>query len=359
MLRKFLTLFFLACAAIVWGQSDTTIYKIVEEMPRFPGCEMLDTTLEVKNQCAQTSLLYFFNKNIVYPDSARMANVEGTVVLQFVVEKDGYISHPVVLKDPGSGLGNAALFVANAMNAALKEASLTWKPGMQAGKTVRTSMVIPIKFKLQEPPDFVMVKRDSVWVVVDDSLQFEGGRAALEKLVQSRLKTPTAFKDSCKIGTMDLTVLVDPSGWVKVLDLADYWGLGFDFQFEAISAVTGGYGKWTPASRKGRQVPSSYEMTVTFSPDAGKCAQQIGNYERANALAVEGSNLVNDGKQEEGILKLNDAIALFPNNANFLYLRGQTYMNLNKMAEACADFRKVSSLVSLEMVNQLLPLICK
>ena len=359
-MKQLLTLFFTLISLTVFTQNDTTIYKVVSEMPRFPGCEQLDTTLDVKNQCAQAALLLFFNQNMVYPWGAREQDIEGTVVLSMVIEKDGYVSNPTVVRDIGGGCGEEAIRVVSGMNDALKNANLAWTPGKKDGKPVRTQVTVPIKFKLQDPPDFVIVNsRDSVYVVVDDSLKYTRGEAALDDFIKKNLKTPANYQDSCKIGTMDLTLLARPNGYVRVLDLADYWNLGWDFQWEAIRAATATWGKWQPAVRKGRQVPSSYDLTVTFLPNAAKCAQTISNYEKANAIAGEGSDLFNEGKQEEGIKKLNEALVLFPKNANFLYLRGQAYMNMNNMEKACADFLKVRELVTIDVVNQLIPVLCK
>ncbi len=359
-MKQILTLLFTLTALTVFTQNDTTIYKVVSEMPRFPGCEQIDTTLEAKTQCAQTALLMFFNQNIVYPWDAREQDIEGTVVLSLVVEKDGYISNPTVVRDIGGGCGEEAVRVASGMNEALKNAKLAWSPGKKDGKPVRTQVTVPIKFKLQEPLDFVIVDfRDTVYVVVDDSLEYTGGEAALESFIKNNLKTPAAYRDSCKIGTMDMTILARPSGYVRVLDLADYWNLGWDFRWEAIRVATATWGKWQPAVRKDRQVPSSYDLTVTFMPNAAKCAQTISNYEKASALAEEGSALFNEGKQQEGIQKLNEALTMFPKNANFLYLRGQAYMNMNNIEKACADFLKVRQMVSIDVVNQLVPVLCK
>ena len=104
-MKQLLTFFILACAMPLFAQNDTTIYKIVEEAPRFPGCESLDTTIAYKNQCAQRSLLLFVNQNIRYPIEAREQNIQGTVVVSFVVEKDGFISNPILLKDLQGGCG--------------------------------------------------------------------------------------------------------------------------------------------------------------------------------------------------------------------------------------------------------------
>lgn len=358
-MKQLLTLCLLAFSLPLFSQVDTTIYKVVEEQPRFPGCEMLDTTIDVKNQCAQRALLSFVNQNINYPFEARDKNVEGTVYVSFVVEKDGYISNAKLLKDIGSGCGDEAMRVLNGMNGAMKEARLAWAPGKSKGKPVRTLVSLPIKFKLEEPSDFVFVGADTVFVTVDDSVTYKGGDAALIAFFDKNLKYPAAFKDSCRIGTMDMTLLTEPSGYVRVLDLSDYWNLGNEFRWEAVKAATATWGQWNAATRKGRQVPSSATITVSFRPDAKRCPQAISKYEQATHLAEEGSKMFNEGQQEAGIAKLTEALALFPNNANFLYMRGQAYMNMKKLTEACQDFQKIRGIVYIDVVEKLIPLLCR
>jgi len=340
-------------------EADTTIYSVVEEMPRFPGCEGKDTTLEAKTKCAQASLLAFFYDNISYPLEARQNGNEGMVVITFVVEKNGSISHPTVLKDIGGGCGEEAVRVAKGMNEALKNAGFEWTPGKKDGQVVRVQYNLPLRFKLKEPPEFLMIGRDTVYTVFDDSIKFQGGSAALEAYLKSHLKYPKGYADSCSIGYMDIKVLVNPDGFVKVLDLSDYCDLGFDFQFEAIQAATSTSGKWNPASLRGRKVPASSDLTVEFLPSNEACGQAVSNYQKAKELAAEGTRLYNEGQIEEGIAKMTSAIELFPNNANFLYIRGQAYMNMKNMEAACEDFKKVKEFVSISLVNELLPIICK
>jgi hypothetical protein len=358
-MKQILTLLLLWQSLSAIAQADTTIYKVVSESPRFPGCEQLDTTLEAKNQCAQSSLLYFFSQNLSYPWEAREQDIQGTVVISLVVEKDGYVSNPVVIRDIGGGCGAEAIRVAAGMNEALKQANLAWAPGKLNGKVVRTQVTIPIKFKLEEPLDYVLLGQfDTVYVVLDDSVGFKGGEAALADYLQGRLQLPALYKDSCRVGEMDLSLLVRPDGSVRVVELTDYWGLGGDFQWEAIAAATSTWGKWNPAVRKGRQVPALYDLKVFFKPLPGKCSAVISDYERAMALAEEGSAIFGEGRQEEGLQKLSEAVNLFPQNANFLYMRGQAYMNMKMNDKACEDFMKVRDKVSLDMVNQLIPMLC-
>ena len=72
-------------------------------MPRFPGCEDKGSAAE-KKQCADKKMLEFIYKNIKYPAIARENGVEGTCVIQFVVEKDGAIADAKVVRDIGAQL---------------------------------------------------------------------------------------------------------------------------------------------------------------------------------------------------------------------------------------------------------------
>jgi tetratricopeptide (TPR) repeat protein len=245
------------------------------------------------------------------------------------------------------------------MNKALKDAKMAWIPGMRDHKPVRTQYTLPVKFKLREPLDFQMVGLDTVYVITDDSLSFRGGNEALAAYLAENLNYPKAYKDSCLIGDMDIKVLVQADGFVKVLDVNDYGKLGSDFQFEAIQTATSTFGQWTSATRKGRKVPSAYDFFVVFKPTEAHCQSRVTEYEQANLLVEEGSNLFNGGDTEAGIQKFSEAIDLFPKNASYLYLRGQAYMNTDRNDEACADFIRVKAILPIGIVNQLLPILCK
>jgi protein TonB len=72
---------------------------------------------------------------------ARENGIEGRVVLQFVVDKDGKISNIEIVKKLGWGLEEEATRVVKTMPA--------WKPAKQNGKPVVLRMILPIVFKLQ------------------------------------------------------------------------------------------------------------------------------------------------------------------------------------------------------------------
>jgi protein TonB len=120
------------------------IFKVVEEMPRFPGCEDLATTDERK-ACADKKMLQFIYDNIQYPSIARENGIEGTVVVRFVVEADGAIKHAEVVRDIGGRCGEEAMRVVSLMNAMPQK----WTPGRQRGKPVRVWFNLPVKFILE------------------------------------------------------------------------------------------------------------------------------------------------------------------------------------------------------------------
>lgn len=119
------------------------VFKVVEEMPRFPGCEEEDAV--VREQCAQRRMLEFIYNEVKYPKSAREAGVQGVTVVQFIVEKDGSVTNWKLMRDPGAGLGDEALRVI-----ALMAEQAQWVPGKQRGRKVRVQFVLPIKFKLSD-----------------------------------------------------------------------------------------------------------------------------------------------------------------------------------------------------------------
>ncbi len=120
------------------------IFKVVEEFPRFPGCEDLDASKEEKRRCAEQKMYEFIYSNITYPRMALENNIEGTVIVTFVVEKDGTIANIQILRDVSGNCGKEAVRVVNLMN----ELPERWSPGKQRGRPVRTQFMLPVKFKL-------------------------------------------------------------------------------------------------------------------------------------------------------------------------------------------------------------------
>ena len=121
-------------------QEEEEIFRVVEDMPRFPGCENQGLSKSERKTCSDKKMLDFIYKNIVYPEVAKTNGVEGRVIMKFMVGEDGSISKAQVLRDPGAGCGKEAVRVVNMMP--------KWRPGIQRGKPVKVWFTLPVSFKL-------------------------------------------------------------------------------------------------------------------------------------------------------------------------------------------------------------------
>lgn len=90
-------------------------------------------------------MLEFIYKNVRYPAIARESSIDGTVVLQFVVEKDGTLTEMDIVRDIGGECSLEVLRILNLMN----ERGLRWSPGIIRGRPVRTQLTLPVRFELR------------------------------------------------------------------------------------------------------------------------------------------------------------------------------------------------------------------
>ena len=337
------------------GQVDTAqVYNLVDQMPLIPNCGVMDTSYAAKRKCTQDLLLDFIYRNVQYPDSARYNGIEGMVALSFIIGRDSMIREAKVVKDIGGGCGAAALYVVNAMN----PMNLRWIPGQKEGVPVDVRMTIPVKFKIKEIPPYTFINGDTVYTKFDKPLTYKGGPTALDNFITTNKKYPVAGNTTCGVGIIETKILVRASGEIEILELNDFSSLGVDFQFEGISVINATMGQWEMAEYEGRKVPTTYVIRIGFQPTVDECKSVANNFEMAQELIAAGSALFNEGSDEEGLAKLNEAVTLFPNNAEYLYARGQAYMESNQMEKACMDLTKVKELLLVSWVDNLLPLIC-
>jgi len=126
-------------------EDEGTAVIFAEQMPRFPGCEKLQGDKKAIDKCATTALLKFLSSKLNYPALARENGVQGTVVIRFIVEKDGSLTDMEIVRDPGAGLGREALRVVNLMNGMESK----WTPGKQNARPVRVRFNLPVRFHLQ------------------------------------------------------------------------------------------------------------------------------------------------------------------------------------------------------------------
>ena len=106
---------------------EDVIHVSVEIMPEFPG--------------GTAALMKYLSGNIKYPMISQETGSQGKVIVQFVVDKDGTITNPEVVRGVDPYLDKEAVRVISSMP--------KWKPGVQNGKKVRVKYTVPVMFRLQ------------------------------------------------------------------------------------------------------------------------------------------------------------------------------------------------------------------
>ncbi len=105
---------------------DNSLFKIVECMPEFPG--------------GMKGCLDFIQTEMCYPEEAKKAGIQGRVILQFIIEKDGTPTQPRIVRSIHPLLDKEALRIIRQMP--------KWIPGKQDGKPQRVLYTIPVPFQL-------------------------------------------------------------------------------------------------------------------------------------------------------------------------------------------------------------------
>lgn len=107
---------------------EEKIFVAVEQMAEFPG--------------GQAALMKWLSNNIRYPEAAQQNDIQGRVIVKFVVEKDGSIGNVTIAKGVDKDLDKEALRVVNKMP--------KWQAGKNNGVAVRSYFTLPVQFKLQQ-----------------------------------------------------------------------------------------------------------------------------------------------------------------------------------------------------------------
>lgn len=108
-------------------EDEPVSIAMVEQKPEFPGGE--------------AAMYKWLGENIVYPSAASEEGVQGRVVVEFVVGKDGSITNVRVVRARHPALDKEALRVVKAMP--------KWIPGRNNGQPVKVTYTLPVTFKLQ------------------------------------------------------------------------------------------------------------------------------------------------------------------------------------------------------------------
>lgn len=116
-----------ALSPVAVDEDDNPLnFQVIERLPEFPG--------------GMVEFMKWLTKNLSYPVIAQQQKIQGKVLVSFIINKDGTISSPKVVKSVSPELDREALRVIRIMP--------KWKPGEDHGKPCRTYFCIPVVFKL-------------------------------------------------------------------------------------------------------------------------------------------------------------------------------------------------------------------
>lgn len=150
-------------------------YAVVEEMPKYPG--------------GTAAMMKYLADNVKYPKT----EASGRVIVQFIVDKDGTIIEPKVVRSISPELDQAAI---NAIKGMPK-----WEAGKMHGKPVRVKYNIPVSFKNNSSTGLSIVgaKKNTSYVVFIDGKRAE----TIDNLNPNDIESITVLKDEAAIKEYD------------------------------------------------------------------------------------------------------------------------------------------------------------
>ena len=159
------------------SKDDGRVFDVVEEQPRYPG--------------GTNALMTYLRDNIKYPAEAAKAGIQGKVIVQFVIGKDGTVRDVKPIRNVSPELDAEAVRVVAAMP--------KWVPGYQRGEAVNVRYTLPVNFRMDGGPDSESQKAagsniafsDDVYYVVDG---VHVSAAELKKISADKINSIEVFK---------------------------------------------------------------------------------------------------------------------------------------------------------------------
>ena len=232
------------------------IYQVVEEMPEFPG--------------GMGECMKFIGKNIKYPAEAVEKGIQGRVIIQMVVTKEGDIAEAKVVRSIDPLLDAEALRVINSMP--------KWKPGKQKGEAVNVKYTIPVMFRLSSPDGEVKevknqegetvgvgtqakVDENGIHMVCEEMPEFPGGMRECMNFLGKNVKYPATAQEKGIQGRVIVQFVVNRDG--SIVEPKVVRGVDPELDAEALRVISI-MPKWKPGKQKGEAVRVKYTIPVMF-----------------------------------------------------------------------------------------------
>ncbi len=253
-------------------QEEDTIYTIVEQEAEYPG--------------GKQALLRYVRYNCVYPATAQEYDIQGAVLLHFVVEKDGSVGEVKVVKPLHPDCDKEAVRVVKSLKC--------FTPAKIQNRPVRSWFALPVRFSLvvvdsdttsqgQNPiaNDNHVLKNtedlrtsqpasggktssqnEEILTIVEQHAEYPGGEQALLNFFRSNIQYPAIAQEQDIMGTVQLRFVVEKDGSVGEVKVVKSLHPACDK--EAVRVVKK-LKKFKPARHNGKPVRSWVTMPVRFA----------------------------------------------------------------------------------------------
>jgi TonB family protein len=219
---------------------NDTIYLRAQESPEFKG--------------GNEAVAKFKSENLKYPDAAKSNKMSGTVMVQFVVNKNGSLSDFAITTGICPSLDAEGLRVAKLMP--------YWLPGKENGKAVKAISSMFFAFNGNSPQEV----QDEVFVVVEEMPLFPGGDSTLMKFISSNIQYPKNAKEKNIQGRVILRFCVTYEG--KINRVGVLKAVDPELDMEAVRVIKM-LPEWKPGKQGGKPVNVWYSVPITFKLDGG------------------------------------------------------------------------------------------
>lgn len=223
------------------AQNDE-VFEIVEYNPQYIG--------------GDEAMRSFIDEKMVYPASAIEDEKEGTVIVEFIVEKDSSLSNIKTIKSFDDDCAAEAVRIVKMMK---------WAAGKQRGKPVRVKWRIPVKFRLADragrelpppmPPPIPEPNKQEKDSIGEKMPEYIGGELARQKFIAKNLVYPPNI-EGLKSGTIKVEFIVETDGTVSNVKILKSFNADFSAEFVRVIKLM----KWIPGEQRGKKVRVKMRM---------------------------------------------------------------------------------------------------
>ena len=311
------------------------VYTTVEKKPQFPGGE--------------AAMMKYVGENIRYPENAFKNKVQGRVIVQFVVQKDGKVGEVKILRGTDEELNNEAVRVIKSLPA--------FTPGEMDGKPVSVWYTFPVMFKIigegkiirlegdnagntsaastrKSPADSAPADGNQVYTVVEKKPQFPGGEAELLRYISENLRYPEVAKNEKNQGRVVVQFVVKSDGSVGDVKIIRKVSDALDAE---AARVIKSLPTFTPGEMGGKPVSVWYTLPVTFKlsknieepgPDKMTEGVTVITKEAKPIAKTEGLRIIGTGtivKKGNDVRTVRKNEKLIPDEGTTIFLNGERF----------------------------------